>query len=288
MKKRIRIPIFLLVIIGVLCIWTCSAKSGERYTPDYVKEDLTPCLTKEELTEEDYQFLYRQTGLGRDGVEKLWKEGDWEELLYLQKRFFAEVEVECENSWFLYNESIIGYGEDWGAEEGNFMPTVEDGDILITFNSHFLGWRNGHAALVIDADEGLTLEARNMGSESAVMYLSNWKNRPSFLLLRLKDASEETRAEIARYAKDNLVGIPYQLTAVISGQSEEERDKNEVNMNEEDVTKVPAGTQCAHLVWYAYHVYGYDLQVGNGRIFTPWQLSQSPLLEVVQVYGFQI
>ena len=44
-------------------------------------------------------------------------------------------------------------------------------------------------------------------------------------------------------------------------------------------------THCAHLVWYAYRSYGYDLDGDGGRIVTPKDLSKSSLLEPVQVVG---
>jgi uncharacterized protein YycO len=45
------------------------------------------------------------------------------------------------------------------------------------------------------------------------------------------------------------------------------------------------GTQCAHLVWEAFKLYGYDLDSDGGGLVTPNDIANSPLLEVVQVYG---
>lgn len=84
--------------------------------------------------------------------------------------------------------------------------------------------------------------------------------------LRLKDVPAQTRAEIADYARENLTGVPYRLSA--------------------GMWDAP-GTQCAHLVWSAYSRFGYDLDSDGGRIVTPKDLYESPLLEIVQIYGME-
>ncbi len=159
-----------------------------------------------------------------------------------------------------------------GDEMSEIMPVLEDGDILITFNSHFLGWRNGHAAIVTDAEAGLVLEALALGKDSAVLSLKGWRDCPSFAVLRLAGVSAEQRKMVAKYAEEVLSGVPYRLTA---------------GMWESIETMRLSGTHCAHLVWYAYKQFGYDLDSDGGILVTPRDLYDSPLLELVQVYGME-
>lgn len=80
---------------AVFWLWTARAERQAHYTPEYDREDLRPLLLKEELAEEEYELLFLQTGLGRSGVEELYREGRQAELFYLQERFFMPVEYEC-------------------------------------------------------------------------------------------------------------------------------------------------------------------------------------------------
>ena len=108
-----------------------------------------------------------------------------------------------------------------------------------------------------------------LGSPSVVTALKRWEKYPSFMVLRLKGASKEERAAVAEYARNNLAGVPYHLTAGLWGRDSE----------------TLSGTQCAHLVWYAYNYFGYDLDSDGGLIVTPYDLSQSDKLEIIQKYG---
>lgn len=254
------------LLTAFLLFWIHVTEGEARYAPEYPKVDISGYLKREKLTEEDYQLLYQQTGLSSLAVDALRAEGREEEMLALQERFFAEAEICCERDFLLYNEVLEL------EQQTEIMPALEDGDILITFNSHFLGWRNGHAAIVIDAAKGKTLEAISLGTESAILSVSSWEDRPSFAVLRLSGASREKRAAIADYAKGNLVKQPYRLTAGIFG----EMGKG-----------TSAGTNCSHLVWQAYNEFGYNLDSDGGIIVTPKDLYESSLLEVVQVYGMK-
>ncbi len=265
----IRFGIFLFSAVAALFLWTAEAERDAHYTPEYARIDLKPLLEKAELSEEDYGTLFRQTGLGRPGVEELYREGRKEELLYLQQRFFAPIEYECKPSNpFCRGERITREDE----LQGNFMPTVRTGDILVTFNSHFFGWRSGHAGLVTDGETGQVLEAFAIGQNSGFCNLEHWKEYPGFVLLRLKDSSPEETERIADYAAEHLADIPYDLASFTDG-------------NGETDSEPLSSTQCAHLVWTAYAHFGYDLESNGGFVVTPADLYQSDLLEVVQIYG---
>lgn len=53
-----------------------------------------------------------------------------------------------------------------------------------------------------------------------------------------------------------------------------------------DATLIPEKTQCALLIWQAFYKFGYDLDTQDGLFVTPKSLASSPLLEILQIYGF--
>lgn len=296
--------LLLLPALLVLAAWTRKAEGQAHYTPEYEQVDLSAILEKETLSDEEYDILVRQTGLARAGVDELRENGREEELLLLQQRFFAEVEYECRRSFLIFrSERIVSeetrQSEDSGlqrcvadgAESVNgtaayaFLPVVQNGDILISFSGHFFGWRCGHAGIVINAEEGQTLEAVALGSDSKICSLEHWEEYPCFALLRLKNATQEERDEIAAYAADHLEGIPYEILSFCKLQTEEKGVRDFTAEPETEDGGSPSGTQCAHLVWLAYAHFGFDLDSDGGYIVTPSDIYGSGLLEVVQIYG---
>lgn len=274
MRKKKLLLLRLAAVSGLgaaaLWLWTARAESRAHYTPDYEKEELNELLTRESLTEEEYNLLLLQTGLGPSGVDQLFREGRQDQLLYLQERFFMPVEYECRQvNIFCRGERLIAPAEEEERDVLDFFPTARTGDILVSFSGHVFGWRSGHAGLVVDGEAGLTLEAVSPGNVSEICSLESWKEYPSFALLRLKDCTEEEAEEIASYAAANLTEIPYHLFCVTGNPQEQSL----------------SGTQCAHLVWSAFSCFGYDLDGDGGRIVTPRDLYESELLEVIQVYG---
>lgn len=143
---------------------------------------------------------------------------------------------------------------------------VENGDILVTDSTYCLSYRHGHAAIVVDADKGVTLEAYGIGTKSEYSGLSEWRRYPHVLVLRLR-APESVREKIAEYAEQHLRGIPYMLSPGMIG--------------DKDMDGTYWGTQCAHLVWAAFEQYGYDIDGDGGWLVTPADFTQSSLLQVV-------
>lgn len=259
--------LLLILTIIVLRLWTAEAERAAHYTPEYAQVDLETYLEKESLSEEDYEVLYRQTGLARQGVSLLYREGRQNELLYLQERFFKPVEYECLRSNFICrSEKLTGEPQE-GQAACNFVPAAQTGDILITFSGHVFGWRSGHAAIVINGKEGLILEATALGSNSEICALEHWREYPGFALLRLKNISEELAEEIASYAVEYLSGVPYDL----------------FSMTYTEEPDGVGGTQCAHLVWAVFKHFGYDLDSDGGGIVTPYDIYRSEALEIVQL-----
>ena len=148
----------------------------------------------------------------------------------------------------------------------NDFTDIQEGDILVTDSTYCFCFRHGHAALVVDAEKGITLEAFGIGTESEYSGLSEWRRYPHVLVLRLR-APVEVRREVAAYAKKCLVGIPYMLSPGV--------------VDDKDMDGVYWGTQCAHLVWAAFEAGGYDVDGDGGWLVTPEDFTISKLLQIV-------
>ena len=264
MKKTV---LLICIIYGVIASYAASAFYIETlaYTaPQAAKRDLSEIAAKDadSLTEDDYRFIYVQTGLGKAAVDSL---KSLDELYDYQESYYSEPEFKCSmNSPVSFEERITGNAVK--------LAPLEDGDILVTNSSHVLSWRNGHTAIVASAEKEITLEAVVIGKNSKTQNLSKWTGYPNFAVLRLKNADKEERSKIAEYAMEHLNNIPYNVFVGIYPAKYSAAGK-------------AAGTQCAHLVWLAYAAYGYDIDSNRGLIVTPKDILNSGLFEVVQTYG---
>ena len=153
----------------------------------------------------------------------------------------------------------------------NLAP-YENGYILLTKATHSLGWRHGHAGIVTDADNQETLEAVLLGTDTTLQDINKWRVYPSFMMLKLKDTSQETLDEIAEFAKNNMLGVPYGLTVGLASK------KNPAPHNIKT-------TQCSHVVWYPLMQFGYDTDSDGTWLVTPKDIANSDLFEIVQIYG---
>lgn len=262
-KRKWRIVILAMLLIGTgLKLWQLSAEPKARWTPDYGRQNLAPLLAQEELQTADYETLLLQTGLSACVIDTLRTHDQQSEIYAAQERFFAAPSIECTPN------SPISAEEH--TTQGARLLSLEDGDILITPCSHACGWRNGHAALVVNAAQGLTLESVVLGTDSCLQTVQKWETYPAVMVFRLRGAPAALRAQIAQTAYERLCGIPYGLT---------------VGLLSPKYAAVPNSTHCAHLLWSAYRAYGYDLDSTGGSIVTPRDLALSPLLELKQCCG---
>ncbi len=222
------------------------------------------------LTTEDYETVMSQTGLGKSAFDYLVSHGRTDKIEDYREYFLLDKEFYC------YREGIFACHESIKDSNDEFIDNppfadIRNGDIIVTLSIHSLGWRHGHAAIVVDAEKGLCVQANMVGEKSSYGYVNTWKDFPMVALLRVKDESSEKTQEIATFADEILRGLPYSLfSGIVTGRNSE---------------KVPYATQCAHLVWYAYYHFGIDISPQGGRIITPYDFLKSEKLEVVQVYG---
>jgi len=231
-----------------------------RFTPDYPMVELTQ--------ETDKETIFMQTGLGEAAVERLIQEGNWDMILEAQQSFFASPETTCRDllGWFTKEERVR-------EVPAGALVDLRPGDILLTLSTHSLGWRHGHAGLVID--ENTVLECGVWGQDSALCRAQHWKTYATYAHLRVKGVTNETQEEVAAYALENLNGVPYHLSAGFLGPKAPE------------VTEHYFGLQCAYLVWYAWQKFGVDLDSDGGRLVVADDVLSSPYLEIVQVYGME-
>ena len=269
-KKRLiavllAVTLFLCLVFGVLELGVWYTKTQwEHWYPSYAKENIEPLLEKSELTGEDYRTIYEQTGLTKRGVDDLLAEGKGDRILQIQEGFFVRPIMTADHfSAFTYIEETDFYMP---------MTALKTGDILVSASTRVSWFRYGHAALVVDGESELILEAICPGTKSRYGGANSFSYFVNFLVLRPK-FDEQTKAEIARYARQNMVGLPYGLTTGIFSKKEQET-----------LTR----TQCAHLVWYAYKKFGIDLDSNGGLIVKPQDMALSPHVEVVQSYGFNL
>lgn len=268
MKSSIgRFTVTFTLILALLMAWTVRAEQTARTPPDAVPCDLSGLLTKARWSAADYRTLTAQTGLAPAALDLLRQRGELAAIPDIQQAYFRPAATACTASHLLSRSERL---TDGSAP----LAALEDGDILITPCSHVLGWRNGHAALVVDAGQGITLEAIVIGQDSALRSIDRWEQLPAVAVYRLRGADAETRSAIAQAAARRLTDVPYALTVGI--------------LSPKRTPGAVSGTQCAHLVWEAFAAFGYDLDANGGGLVTPGDLARSPLLELKQVYGLPL
>ncbi len=241
-----------------------AVESSARVLPSYEKTDLTEVLQKEEWTEEDFTLLYRQTGLGKAPLLEL-KDSPYR-ILRFQEALFYPAEIK-------HVDAAPTTPHDYTDYSAPIIP-LQDGDVFVTSTCHTFGWRNGHSALVTDAQTGMLFQSIAPGYLSQEEGTYWFKTAANFMVLRLKDVSKEERAEIARKAKEKYMNVPYSLTVGIFSPKDQSNDLQSTN--------------CSHLVWQSYKLSGYDIDSDGGAICTSRDIANSPLFEVVQVYGFDV
>lgn len=251
-------------MVGVLAASDSIQHSKARVVPTYGRESLTGTLAKEVWDDDDYDFLFRQTGLTRQPLDEL--KGRNAAILRFQDALFYEGEVSHDSSIPFSKHDVLDY----------FAPIapLKTGDVLVSASVHTTGWRNGHAALVIDGARGLSVQAVAPGTYTEIMSLNWFREAANFMVLRPKNIPQETLEQIADYAKNQWVGVKY---SVFTG-----------FFNPKDQSENPQSTHCSHVVWQAFKAFGYDIDCNGGALVTPRDIARCELFEVVQIYGLDL
>lgn len=266
-KRRLTVALSAVAVLGGIFIGleitTTRVKAKGAWRPSYEKASIEQTLNKAELTDSDYQFLYEQTGLTKLGVDGLLQRGLKRVILQIQEQYFSQDEIHYKQILpYVFEAKREGFGE---------LCALEDGDIILSASTTAAGIRVGHAALVVDGENYVVLESLQIGYDSNFADAYTETEMSTYMVLRPTGIEESERKKVTEYAKNNLVGIPYnQIVGLIPKKYSEE------------ITS----TQCSHLCWYAYKKFGYDLDSNGGLFVAPKDLANSPYLEVVQIYGF--
>lgn len=296
-RSSIRIPLWILLGTALFLfavsqfLWISSGGEKAAYTPpSHPRQDVTQILENAlsesgsqqgapALSSEQYRLLGQQTGLSSIAIDDLLQEGQSgiEEILQCQDNRYQKITVSCNKIGIVTWEEQL-CNPDGSRACGFFFPDLKKGDILVSMNDYSLGWRHGHAGIVVDPSAGITLESVYMGEPSCFQSIKKWEGYPHVTLLRAKDADRITKDGhrlgdlVADYAEEHMAGVPYSLFAGFPFKSAKP-------------TKPVKTTQCAHLVWACWEHFGYDLVPGNGWAVTPKQIRDSKSLNLIQAFG---
>ena len=263
------VAIILAVIIflfATLLVGTEIRKNQKPWSPNYEMVDITGLLAKQSFTDDDYDILYRQTGLTKLGVDGLIAAGRITDILKIQSQFF-----EAQDIYYKSFAPFMGYLR--RHKDSNVTHAVlENGDILYSPTTFLSMIEMGHSAIVVDEQREVIAQASGYGTPSNTIHASNIFVRPCFIVLRV-NAPKEKRNEVANYVKSDLLGLEYDILAGIF------EKKAPTNIKK---------THCSHIVWYAYNHFGIDVDGTGGKIVTPKDLSVSENVSVVQIYGIDI
>ncbi|MDF2820017.1 MAG: hypothetical protein K0R15_458 [Clostridiales bacterium] len=266
-KTRLSILTIVAVLLIVAIIIYNKNLNAQYFRPDYKQEDVTSILNQEYISEEDYEYILKQTGLGKDVIDTLLQEQDGiEEIKDYQANFFGEREIVKDKINLITNEDKY-ISNSSGLPNTFPMENIKDGYILITTSTFTAGYRHGHAGLVIDAENGIVLESLEPGTVSKQQKLEDWLDFPNVIILKLKGVPDAKHAKIADYASSHLRGYKYNLFS----------SKNKGVIKEK--------TYCSLLIWQAFKEYGYNLDSDKGFWVTPEDIGNSDLLEVVYASG---
>ena len=261
------------VVIFFLQTGWSHRRSG--FSTERIREDLTDVLHKSRLSEADYELLFQQTGLAPAAVDDLLQQGEAgrETILETQEGFFTAPRARCVPllGGRLTCQDLL-QSETGEPVYGVPLAPLQEGDILLSFSTHTLGWHHGHAGLVIDPARGAVLEAVQPGINSYAARVDHWRSYANFLVLRVRDVSAELCRQVADFANRKLRDVPYSLLPGLIGPKTQPVEEG-------------PGIHCAYLPWYAWNHAGVDLDANGGRIVTVGDLARSPELEVVQVFG---
>lgn len=287
--KSLFFLLILSLMYGLLLLWKQTAQIQVRWTPDYLSEELPHFTSVRELTQEEQDLLFAQTGLTLGGLTRLEEAGRLEELEVFHRAFFLESLLvdgspDSLSSFSSPLQALPTYAdknspiswEEWllnlDGTRGAYYPMIplEKGDILLTPSSYCFGWRQGHSAMVVDGVEGFTLESVVLGQNSTTQWVSKWQGFPAVMVLRPKDERLGERA--AQLAMEYLYDIPYTLTVGVL--SNKYRTFDSIK-----------STNCSHLVWQAYQWLGLDIDGNGGIQVFPQDIGQSDQLELLQIWG---
>ena len=232
------------------------------WKPTYEQENLSELLEKDELTDEDYAALYRQTGLTKIGVDRILTRETRDYIHLIQQDYFDKTEPQYD----IFGTFIGSFEREMGHY--SYVP-LEDGDVVCCLSTYLSFFHIGHCGIVVSGEFNLLAESEGYSSVMETVHATEFFNAASFVVLRVK-TDEKTKAQVTNYVMEQMLGTRYDfLTGIF----------------EPKATEPLRATHCSHAVWYAYNRFGIDLDSDGGKIVSPRQLALSPFVEVVQIRG---
>lgn len=268
-KRSVRIIAIVLAIVTLLPIIVRAgidvvAATYEVWSPDYDMVDISSVLDKDLLTDADYDLLFEQTGLTKTGIDDMLAKGQKNQILKIQREFFAEPSFTCSKFHFCVGMFVKSRGT---------YPHVplQDGDIIYSPSTYISFINISHAAIAVSGGN-FVVEAYGYGNPTQYSSTGSFFIYPEFVVLRPK-AGKEAGEMAARYVEENMLDVPYDILTGILGKKAPEKLRT---------------THCSHLPWYAYYMTGIDVDSNGGKIVTPKDILNSDELEIVQVFGMDI
>lgn len=263
-SKKVIIILILVVILLVRHFYN-NSDNVLLWTPNIEYQDIDSIIEKEVLTEEDYITIFNQTGISPNSVNEILKNNDISIIKELNTLYFDRQEIEQKYLCFPFTTM------EYNVNESTPIVPLKDGDILVNFSTSTLDWRHGHSALVIDAENDKTIEHTLVGAQSHMGTISSWGKQPKFVVLRYED--EEIINKVVEFAKENLIGVDYDIFVGIDGKKDKSDEKRKYASN------------CSHIVWQAFKSQGIDIDSNGGVFVTPNDIALSNKLKVVQIMG---
>ena len=270
MKKILKATAVILLVLAVLAIalelgCVVRVNTFEPWTPEYEKIDISYLLDGRELSDDDYELLFRQTGITRTGIDDLISAGEEWRITRIQDSFFDDGGY----SYYRFGWLMSSFDKDMGHYA---YPVLRDGDIVCCFSTFMSSFEIGHCAIVVDGELNLLAETADYSVTFDFIGADEFFKPTAFAVLRpVTDAA--TKEEAVRIAMDELYGTGYSIFAGIF----EPKASTPINK-----------THCSHSVWYAYERAGLDLDSNGGKIVTPRDIFESPHLELISVRGIDI
>ena len=181
-----------------------SSDSKPEY-PDYEMRDLNGEIDLLKIyegvaKEEEMKEIFLQTGLGDAGI--------------------ASVRTESKNFDEFLNVLEVYQSQLFCGSGTKKLVELKTGDVLVSMSQRFCFYPHGHAAIVVDGEKDILLEARSYRAGSCTCKASKWTKLSSIVILRLKDEVREVfekeqgynpAESAANYAMNHLNGLKYSL-----------------------------------------------------------------------------
>ena len=257
----IALAVFLAIVLVLEIGVFANHLSKDAYYPDYQKEDISFVLDKEELSQDDYALIFKQTGLTRAGVDALIFAGKRGDVLKIQEDYFARYEVKK-----IQFSPLTCCHENY--EDIETVP-LQNGDVFISPTSHFSFFSMGHSAIVVDAQENKIVNSTGYNNKSCYEDVYAITVDPSFVVLRPK-LSHFEKTQLVEYVKNELLDLPYSIS---------------VGVLYPKFSEKPKATNCSHLIWQAYKKLGLDIDSNGGRVVMPLDIALSEHFEILQIRG---